>query len=57
MSATNISSVKLGKDAAADKPQEQKPKPEKPDEQQYLANLAKAEKEHAIAQEKVVCQH
>ena len=32
----------------------QKPRPEKPDEQQYKENLAKAEKEHAAAQEKVV---
>ena len=32
----------------------QKTRPEKPDEQQYKENLAKAEKEHAAAQEKVV---
>jgi hypothetical protein len=46
--------------AAADKPGKadkvQKSKPEKPDEQEYKNNLAKAEKEHAIAQEKVVRQ-
>ncbi len=32
----------------------QKAKPEKPDEQKYKEDLAKAEKEHASAQEKVV---
>ena len=32
----------------------QKSRPEKPDEQQYKESLAKAEKEHAAAQEKVV---
>lgn len=29
-------------------------KPEKPDEEKYKADLAKAEKEHAAAQEKLV---
>lgn len=49
--------------AAADKPEKsekadvaQKSKPEKPDEQQYKEKLAKAEKEHAAAQQKVVSQ-
>lgn len=32
----------------------QKSRPEKPDEQKYKEDLAKAEKEHAAAQEKVV---
>ena len=35
-------------------PKAQKSRPEKPDEQQYKENLARAEKEHAAAQEKVV---
>lgn len=30
-------------------------KPEKPDEEKYKANLAKAGKEHAAAQERLVC--
>ena len=33
----------------------QKPKPEKPDEEKYKTELAKAEKEHAIAMERMVC--
>ena len=37
---------------SADKPQ--KSRPEKPDEEKYKADLAKAEKEHAVAQEKLV---
>ena len=32
-----------------------KSRPEKPDEEKYKAELAKAEKEHAAAQEKLVC--
>lgn len=32
-----------------------KVKPEKPDEEKYKADLAKAEKEHAAAQERLVC--
>lgn len=32
-----------------------KPKPEKPDERKYQESLAKAQEEHAIAQQKVVC--
>lgn len=36
---------------------EHKPKPEKPDEKQYKEALAKAEKEHAIAQDKVVSKY
>ena len=31
-----------------------KPRPEKPDEEQYKAELAKAEKEHATVQEELV---
>ena len=32
-----------------------KSKPEKPDEEKYKQDLAKAEKEHTAAQEKLVC--
>ena len=32
-----------------------KSRPEKPDEEKYKAELAKAEKEYAAAQEKLVC--
>lgn len=32
-----------------------KAKPEKPDEDKYKTELSKAEKEHAAAQEKLVC--
>jgi hypothetical protein len=32
-----------------------KVKPEKPDEEKYKADLAKAEKEHAAVQERLVC--
>ena len=32
-----------------------KARPEKPDEEKYKTDLAKAEKEHAVAQEKLVC--
>jgi len=32
-----------------------KSKPEKPDEEKYKADLAKAEKEHAASQERLVC--
>ena len=38
---------------SADKPQ--KSRPDKPDEEKYKSELAKAEKEHAAAQEKLVC--
>ena len=36
-----------------DKPS--KSRPEKPDEETYKTDLSKAEKEHAVAQEKLVC--
>lgn len=32
-----------------------KSRPEKPDEETYKTDLSKAEKEHAVAQEKLVC--
>jgi hypothetical protein len=54
MATLNAAADKPGKTDGADKVQ--KSKPEKPDEQHYKDNLAKAEKEHAIAQEKVVRQ-
>lgn len=38
---------------APEKPQ--KSRPEKPDEEKYKAELVKAEKEHAAAQDKLVC--
>ena len=53
-SAALISSV----DAGAGQPEKQhKPRPEKPNEQQYKEDLAKAEKEHAAVQEKLVRKH
>lgn len=41
----------------ADQPEDKtsKVKAEKPDEEKYKADLAKAEKEHAGAQERLVC--
>ena len=42
-------------DAGSDHPEkQQKGRPEKPDEQLYRENLAKAEREHTAAQEKLV---
>jgi len=41
--------------AATTEPAGQKTRPVKPDEEAFKANLAKAEKEHAAAQEKLVC--
>lgn len=40
--------------AAVSEPAGQKTRPVKPDEDAYKANLAKAEKEHTAAQEKLV---
>ena len=40
--------------ASASKTKQQFVKPEKPDEEQYKAELAKAEKEHAASQERLV---
>ena len=49
------SAATMSMDAGAEpSPKAQKARPDKPDEQQYKENLAKAEKEHAAAQEKVV---
>ena len=43
-------------DAGAPQPdKQQKARPEKPDEPKYKEDLAKAEKEHAAAQERFVC--
>ena len=45
-------------DAGSDKPEkQQKIRPEKPDEQVYKESLAKAEKDHTAAQEKLVRVH
>jgi len=44
---------KPGSDRVDDKTS--KVKPEKPDEEKYKADLAKAEKEHAAVQERLVC--
>lgn len=53
-SAATISTINAGSEPSQ-KPQKAKPeKPEKPDEQKYKENLAKAQKEHAAAQERVV---
>lgn len=52
MTTINATAEQPEKTAGTDK--ERKSKPEKPDEKQYKESLAKAEKEHAIAQEKVV---
>lgn len=41
--------------AAVSEPAGQKTRPVKPDEDTYKASLAKAEKEHAAAQDKLVC--
>ena len=42
---------------AASTEKQQVVRPEKPDEDKYKEDLAKAEKEHAAAQEKLVCTH
>ncbi|KAL8841868.1 MAG: hypothetical protein Q9170_000741 [Blastenia crenularia] len=49
-SAATMPTIEAGSEPTADKAQ--KSKPEKPDEQSYKENLAKAEKEYAAAQEK-----
>lgn len=51
-SAATISTIDAGSEPSQ---KTQKTKPEKPDEQKYRENLGKAQKEHAAAQEKVVC--
>ena len=53
-SAATISTIDAGSEPSQ-KSQKAKPeKPEKPDEQKYKESLAKAQNEHAAAQEKVV---
>lgn len=42
-------------DATAPQEKQQHVRPEKPDEDKYKEDLAKAEKEHQAAQEKLVC--
>lgn len=44
-------------DAAASQEKQQNVRPEKPDEDKYKEDLAKAEKEHQAAQDKLVCSH
>jgi hypothetical protein len=44
-------------DAAAPQEKQQNVRPEKPDEEQYKEDLAKAEKEHQAAQDKLVGSH
>ena len=51
-SAATISTIDAGSEPIQ-KPQ--KAKPEKPDEHLYKESLAKAQKEHAASQERVVC--
>ena len=51
-SAATMSTIDAGAEPVG---KTQKAKPEKPDESKYKEDLAKAEKEHAAAQEKVVC--
>lgn len=51
-SAATMSTVDAGAEPAQ---KGQKSKPEKPDEDQYKKDLAKAEKENATAQEELVC--
>ena len=46
--------MSMGPSAADTAEKSHKAKPEKPDEVQYKQDLAKAEKEHAAAQEKLV---
>ena len=55
-SAAAISTINASSDKAeATKSQPQKLKPEKPDEQLYKENLAKAEKQHNDVKAKLVC--
>ena len=51
-SAATMSTIDAGAEPSQ-KPQ--KTKPEKPDEHKYKESLGKAQKEHAAAQERVVC--
>lgn len=54
--AANLAAPSTGKpDADRVDDKTSKVKPEKPDEEKYKADLAKAEKEHAAAQERLVC--
>ena len=50
-SAATMSTIDAGSNPIE---KEQKTRPEKPDEQLYKESLAKAEKEHTAAQEKLV---
>ena len=49
------SNIKPDRQETTEKPE--KKRPEKPDEEKYKADLAKAEKEHSTSQEALVCLH
>lgn len=53
-SAATMSTIDAGAEHP-EKDQKQPGRPTKPDEDAYKKNLQKAEKEHAAAQEKIVC--
>ena len=50
----SVIDMAMGPSAADTSEKSQKTKPEKPDEAKYKEDLAKAEKEHGAAQEKLV---
>ena len=52
--ATTDTAASTASTASANKTKQQFVKPEKPDEEQYKVELAKAEKEHAASQERLV---
>ena len=52
--ATTDTAASTASTASANKTKQQFVKPEKPDEEQYKTELAKAEKEHAASQERLV---
>lgn len=55
-SAATMSTIDAGAEHP-EKEQKQTGRPTKPDEDAYKKNLQNAEKEHAAAQEKIVCGH
>lgn len=55
-SAAAMSTIDAGAEHP-EKDQKQTGRPTKPDEDAYKKNLQRAEKEHAAAQEKIVCGH
>jgi hypothetical protein len=52
--ATTDTTASTASTASASKTKQQFVKPEKPDEEQYKTELARAEKEHAASQERLV---